>query len=196
MKQSSLRKLGSKGLFGLFIFHLPQAYVPMKSETEKERKAREEIREKLSPPLDPAVVSAGSWGPPVVGVRQGSCPFFFYSLQVPVLIASRKFSKWVSECVCVGGLGGLTTSPHNAHCLAQVLSFLAYVTSLRERGGFRKPAPCLPRVLLVFHTPLSRQGSSKSTMPDLGVCLICVSLDRFLKMYVCDNCPLWPGAAY
>jgi len=93
MKQSSLRKLGSKGLFGLFIFHLPQAYVPMKSETEKERKAREEIREKLSPPLDPAVVSAGSWGPPVVGVRQGSCPFFFYSLQVPVLIASRKFSK-------------------------------------------------------------------------------------------------------
>jgi len=33
-------------------------------------------------------------------------------------------------------------------------------------------------------------------MPDLGVCLIHASLSRFLKMGVCDNFSLWPGALH
>jgi len=39
---------------------------------------REEIRQKISPPLDPAVVSAGGRGPPLVGVySKGLAPSHF-----------------------------------------------------------------------------------------------------------------------
>jgi len=86
--------------------------VPKKSEIEKEGKAREEIRAKISPPLDPVVVSelvvwvlwwwtctARGW-PPLLLYPLGTC-----------LIASRN-----SEIQRVSGrgwrcLGGLTVPP-------------------------------------------------------------------------------------
>jgi len=42
------------------------------------------MKEKISPPLDLAVVSAGGWGPLIMGMCQKACPFFFYILWVPV----------------------------------------------------------------------------------------------------------------
>jgi len=50
--------------------HYP--YVPGKSEIEKERETKGKIREKISPPLDPATTSASGQGPPVVSVCQGA----------------------------------------------------------------------------------------------------------------------------
>jgi len=50
------------------------------------------------------------------------------------------------------------------------------VASQWERGGPRKPAPCLHRILLFCPSPSPRRGCSQSTVPDLGVCLTRVSL--------------------
>jgi len=69
-------------------FYERYPYVPRKPETE--RKAREEIRGKLSPPLDRASVSAGGQGPLVVGKRsKGLAPSAF----VPFGCMSHSFLK-------------------------------------------------------------------------------------------------------
>jgi len=92
------------------------------SEIEKERKAREEIIEKISPPLDPVSVSAGDRGP-VVGVHSkvlAPSPFIsFGCLSYSFTKVLRKVSVGVW-----GGLGGLTVPPPQR----QMLNFLAYVT--------------------------------------------------------------------
>jgi len=85
--------------------------VPINQIKEKERKTKGKIRQKISPPLDPLVVSAVGRGPPVVGVRRKACPFSFYTLWVPLVppqgrITVRKVLQmgwWAWE-----GLSGLT----------------------------------------------------------------------------------------
>jgi len=66
--------------------------VPGKSEIE--RKTKGKIREKISPPWDPATVYAGGWGPPVVGMHQGAHPLsvYFRAAQAWVLGGSHKSS--------------------------------------------------------------------------------------------------------
>jgi len=51
----------------------------------KEREIKGEIREEISPPLDPVAVSADGRGPPVAGPCQEACPFSLYTLRVPVI---------------------------------------------------------------------------------------------------------------
>ena len=96
---------------------------------ETEGKAREG-REKVSPPLDPAAVFAGGQGPPVVGVCQGACSLWVYTSWVPVLIASRKLSKWV------GGLGGhlVVSQPPPATLVAALHKCLTFLPTWHPRG--------------------------------------------------------------
>jgi len=112
--------------------------LPLCAEKARHR-AKEEVREKISPPLDPVVVSAGGRGPPVLGTHlvvkvlwmwactpSGWPPLLSYSSGAH-LIASQKFLKmgqwaWRGQ----GGkrsLHGLTLLPQR-----QVLKFLAYMT--------------------------------------------------------------------
>jgi len=108
--------------------HYP--YVPRKSEVERKTKGKireEEIREKISPPLDPPVVSEL-----VVRVlwwwactTRGWPPLFLYPLGT-CLIASQKFlemSQWAW-----GVCGGSWWSQASASPRRQVLNFLGYVT--------------------------------------------------------------------
>jgi len=118
----------------------------MTSKIEKERKTKGEIREKISPPLDPSVVSAGGRGPPV------ACPFSCYTIWVPVVppgarstvvkVLETSWWVWVHP-------GGLTIPLCRVDfSLAQVCNFLAYVASQRETQDSIPPpqgSACLPQ---------------------------------------------------
>ena len=108
-------------------------YVPMQSEIEKERKARQEIKEKISPPSDPAAVSAGGRGPPGVGGCAPSswAPLLLYSLGTSCpssgqgyCCAAQKFSKWVGDCAW-GSWWSHNPPCKAGRCLAQALNCLA-----------------------------------------------------------------------
>jgi len=99
----------------------------IKSMIEKERKTKTQIREKISPPLDPAVVSAGDLGPPVTGTCQEAFPFSFYIFLMSVVPApgrsivvhvqsffSRFHKSSQNELVSAGG----SWWSHNPPCRA------------------------------------------------------------------------------
>jgi len=94
------------------------------------------------------------------------------------------------------GLGGFTSPPCKAGgCFAHALNFLAYVTSERERGAFRKLAPSLCRVPLVCHQSfITMMKFPKHNAWFRSLLNSCIS--QFLKMDVCDNCSLQPGALH
>jgi len=55
--------------------------VPRNSEIEKERKTKGKIREKISPPLDPPMVVAGSQGPLVAGAHLPTITSHIYTVK-------------------------------------------------------------------------------------------------------------------